>query len=50
MTNPHIRQLPYEPVTTVEEAREYHLRLAQDEPKITIKEREDEDGQNMCEL
>jgi len=43
MTNPHIRQLPYEPVTTVEEAREYHLRLAQDEPKIVIEiESEDE--------
>ena len=42
MPNPHIRQLPYEPVTTVEEAREYHLRLAQ-EQKIVVEEREEED-------
>lgn len=44
MKNPHIRQHPHEPVSTVEEAREYHLRLAQEQPKIVFqKESEDED-------
>ena len=38
-----IQSHEYEPVTTVEEAREYHLRLAQDEPTIRIEEREVED-------
>lgn len=40
--NPHIRRHEYEPVSTVEEAREYHLRLAAEE-KIIQKESEDED-------
>jgi hypothetical protein len=42
--NPHIRQIPTpRPITTIEEAREFHLSLVETEPKITIQKEERED-------
>jgi len=35
--NPHIRQIPTpRPITTIEEARKFHLSLVETEPKIVV--------------
>jgi hypothetical protein len=42
--NPHILKIETpRPITTIEEAREFHLSLVETEPKITTQKEEGED-------
>lgn len=44
--NPHIRQHPTPPITTIDEAREFHAKLAAEEKKIVAKKEEGSEKDN----